>query len=72
MDDIMEMVKSLKERGSLKEIVSETIENEAKKQQGRFLGILFCTLGTSLLKNLLTGRGVIQAVKETIRADQDF
>ena len=43
-----------------------------KKQQGRFLGILFCTLGTSLLKNLLTGRGVIQAVKETIRADQDF
>ena len=72
MDDIMEMVKSLKECGLLKKIVSETIENEAKKQQGRFLGILFGTLGTNLLENLSTGRGVIQAVKGTIRADQGF
>ena len=33
--------------------VSKTIENEAKEEKGRFLGILLGTLGASLLENLL-------------------
>ena len=45
--------------------ISETIKNEAKEQKGGFLGILLCTLGASLLGNLLSGKG-------TITADEQF
>ena len=72
MDDIMEIVKTLKECGLLMKRIRETTENEAKEQQGTFVGMLLGVLGTSLLRNLLTGRGVIQAVKGTVRAGQDF
>ena len=47
MDGIMKIVKSIEESHLLIKGVSETIENEAKKQKGRFLGMF---LGTSLLK----------------------
>ena len=49
MNDIMKIVKSLEESGLLKKGISETVKNEAKVQQGEFLGILFDTLGASLL-----------------------
>ena len=49
MNDIMKIVKSLEESGLLKKGISETVKNEAKVQQGGFLGILFGTLGASLL-----------------------
>ena len=58
MDDIMKIVKSLKDAGLLIKGVSETIKNEAKKQRGRFLSMLFVTIGASLLGNLLTGKVV--------------
>ena len=45
--------------------VSATIKNEAKEQKGEFLSMLLVTLGASLLKNLLTGKGIT-------RAGQDF
>ena len=50
----MKIVKSLEESGLLIEFVSETIKNEAKKQEGMLLG----TLGASLLGNLLIGKAV--------------
>ena len=34
--------------------------------------MLFGTLDTSLLRNLLAGKGTIRAVEGTIRIDQDF
>ena len=37
---------------------SETIKNGAKEQKGEFLGMLLGTLGTILLGNLLTCKGV--------------
>ena len=40
MNDIMKMVKSLEEYGLLIKGVSEIIQNEAKEQKGRFLGML--------------------------------
>ena len=50
----MKIVKSLEESGLLIEFVSETIKNEAKKQEGMLLG----ALGASLLGNLLIGKAV--------------
>ena len=40
MNDIMKIVKSLEKSGLSIKGVSETIKNEAKEQQGRFLGFL--------------------------------
>ena len=72
MDDILKIVKSLEDSGVLLKGVSETIQNEAKEQRGRFLSMLLGTLGASLLGDLLTknlsGKGVIRAGEGTIRA----
>ena len=72
MSDIMKIVKSFEESGLLIKGVSGTIKNEAKEQKGVFLGMLLDTLGASLLRNLLTGKGTIRAGEGTIRANQDF
>ena len=72
MSDIMEIVQSLENSGSLIKGISETIKNKAKKQKGRFLGMLLGTLDASLLWNLLTGKGVMRAGESTIRSGQDF
>ena len=53
MEDIIKLVKSLEDSGLLLEGVSETIQNEAKEQKGRFLSLLLGTLGASLLGNIL-------------------
>ena len=66
------MKKSLEELGLLIKSVSETIQNKAKGQKSRFLGILLGTLGARLLGNLLTGKGIRRAGKRIIRAGQDF
>ena len=47
MEDIMKIVKSLKESGLLIQGISETIKNEAKEQKGRFLPMLLGTLAAS-------------------------
>ena len=39
--------------------VTETVQNEVKEQKGWFLSMLLGTLGATLLRNLLTGRGAI-------------
>ena len=60
MDGILKIVKSLEDSGVLLKGVSETIQNEAKEQRGRFLSTLLGTLGASLwfqkvfLKKILT------------------
>ena len=72
LNDIMKIVKSLGEPGLLIKKVSETIKNEAKKQNGGFLGMILETLGASLLGNLLTGKGTTIAGEDTIRAGQHF
>ena len=59
MDDIMEIIKSLIGSGLLIKRVSGTIDNEAKQQKGKFLGVLSGTLGTSLLGSMLAGEGGI-------------
>ena len=72
IEDIMKTVTSLKESGLLVKGASETNENEAKEQIGRFLAILLGTLDTSLLGNMLVSKSVIRGDKGTIRARQYF
>ena len=59
MEDIIKIVKSLEDSGLLLKGVSETIQNEATDQKGRFLSMLLGTLGGSLLGNNLAGKGAI-------------
>ena len=59
MGDIMKIVKSLEESGLLIKDVSETTENEAKVQKGRFLSMLQWPLTPNLLGDWLTGKGTI-------------
>ena len=63
INDIIKIVKSLEDSGLLLKGVTETIQNEVKEQKGGFLSMLLCTIGASLLGNLLTGRGVNRAGK---------
>ena len=63
----MKIAKWLAEFGLFIKRVSETILNDTKKQQGKFLGMLLGTLGSSLLGNLLTGKRTIRADEGTIR-----
>ena len=61
--DIMKIVKSLEDSGLLLKGVTETVQNERKKQTGGFLSMLLGTLGSSLFGNLLTGWGIYRASK---------
>ena len=62
-EDIIKMVKSLEDSGSLLKGVTETVQNEVKEQKGGFLSMLLGTLGASLLGNILTGQGINRAGK---------
>ena len=68
MEDIIKIVKSLEESGLLLKGVSETVQNEAKEQKGRFLSMLLGMVGASLLGNILTGWGINRAGEGVVRA----
>ena len=77
----MEIIKSLEKSSLLINGVSEAIRNEAKEQKGGFLSMLLGTLATTLLGNLLAGKGTIRAGegviatsrgRNIIRGSQDF
>ena len=72
MNDIIKMVNWLEESSLLIKGVSETMKNDAKKQNGGFLRMLLGTLGASLLANLLTGKDITRAGEGAVRIDQDF
>ena len=60
---LFKILKSLEDSGVLLKEVTETVQNEIKKQKGGFLSMLLGTLGESLLENILTGRGINRAEK---------
>ena len=64
---IIKIVKSLEESGLLIKAASKTIQNEAKEQKGGFICILLCTLGVSLLGNILSGKEINRAEEGVIR-----
>ena len=59
MGYIIKLVESLEDSGVLLDGVTKTVQNEIKEQKGGFLSMLLGTLGASLLRNLLTGKGAI-------------
>ena len=59
IEDIIKIVKFLEDSGLLLKGVTETAPNEVKEEKGGFLSMLLSTLGASLLRNLLTGKGTI-------------
>ena len=76
---LMKIVKSLGIAGVLIKGVSETIQNEAKKQEVGFLGMLLGTIGVILFGNSLEGKRVkvkipekrvMRAGERTIRAGE--
>ena len=85
MNDIMKITKSLEGSGLLIKKVSWIVKHETKEQKVGFIEVLLDTLGASLLRNLLTGKGAITtnqglepgsgtigSGEGTIRAGQDF
>ena len=63
MEDLIKLVKSLKDSELLLNGVTESVQNEVKEQKGGFLSMLLGTLGASLLGNLLRGKGIHRAGK---------
>ena len=57
----MKIVQALEDSNILLKGITKTIENETKEQKGGFLGMLLGTLGASLLRNMLTGKGVLRS-----------
>ena len=68
MEDIIKIVKSLKDSGLLLKGVTDTVKDEVKEQKGAFLSMLLGTLVASLLGNILSGRGINRAGEGTVRA----
>ena len=60
MSDILKIVQALEDSDILPKGITKTIGNETKEQKGEFLGMLLGTLGTSLLGNMLTGKGIVR------------
>ena len=63
MKDIIKIIKSLEGSGLLLEGVTKTVQNEVKEKKEGFLSMLLGTLGSSLLGNLLTEKGIYRAGK---------
>ena len=60
MNDMMKIVQTPEDSNILLKGVTKTIENKTKEQTGGFLGTLVGTLGSILLGNLLSGKGIVR------------
>ena len=72
IEDIIKIVKPLEDSGLLLKGVTESVQNKVKEEKGGFLSMLLGTLGSSLLGNLLPGRGIYRAGKGINRAGESF
>ena len=70
IEDLIKIVKSLEDSGLLLNGVIESVKNDVKEQRGGFLSILLGTLDTSLLGNLLAGKGTNGAGEGIVRAGE--
>ena len=61
MNDIMKIVQALEDSNILLKGLTKTIKNKTKEQKGGFLSMLLGTLGTSLLGNWLSEKGIVRA-----------
>ena len=70
MNNIIKLIEALENSGILLKGVTKTIENETKEQRGGFLSMLLGTLGASLLGNFLTGKGMMRAGEQIVKAGE--
>ena len=70
IEDLIKIVKSFEDSGSLWKGVTESVQNEVKEQKGGFLSMLLGMLGASLLGNLLTGKGINRAGEGIVRSGE--
>ena len=63
MNDLMKILEVLGDSNIFLKGVIEIVQNDGKEQKGRSLSMLLGTLGTSLLENLLTEKGIYRAGK---------
>ena len=68
MEDIITVVKSIRDSDLLLKEVSKTIEKEAKEQKRGFLSMLLGTLGASLWGGVFSGKGMNRAGEGSLRA----
>ena len=68
MEDIIKIVKSLEDSGLLLKGVTETVQKEVKEQKGGLLSMLLGTLGSSLVRNILTGKRIYRTGEGIVRA----
>ena len=61
MNYIIKIVQALEDSEILLKGVTKTIKNEKKEQERGSLSLLLSTLGTSLLGNILAGKGIVWA-----------
>ena len=67
MEDLIKIVKYLKDSGLLLKGVTESVQNEVKEQNGGFLSMLLGTLGASLLGNFLARKGIHRAGEGVVK-----
>ena len=58
MNDIMRIIQALEYFNILPEGLTKAAKNKTREQRGGFLGTLVGTLGTTLLGNLISGKGI--------------
>ena len=61
MNDMMKIIKALKDSGMFLKRIIKKIEKETKQQKDGFAGILLGNLGASLLENILAAKGIVRA-----------
>ena len=61
MNKIMKIVKALEESYILLKGIIKAVKNETKEQKGGFLSMLLGTLASTLLGNMLAGKGIVRA-----------
>ena len=60
MNDFMKIVQDLEDSNIQLKRVTKAIKNETKEQKGGFLSVALCTLGATLLGNVLSGKEIIR------------
>ena len=59
MNDIMKIIQALEDSNILLKVITKTIKKETKEQKRGFLSVLLGTLASTLLGNMLAGKGVL-------------
>ena len=71
MHDIMKVVQTLEDSNTFLKGFTKTIKSETKEQKGRFLGTTVGTIGSILLGNVLSGKGIAGASSENKKSKKN-